>query len=96
MLAEPPITMAATRLIEVAKTSVSGEVYCTTARYMKPDSPPRADAIVNASTLVRYGETPIDSATASFSLTIAKDRPMRPRTRLRTRRKAISAMTATT
>ena len=32
MVADPPITIAATRLMEVKKLSVSGEVYCTIAR----------------------------------------------------------------
>ena len=51
MLAEPPMTIAATMLIEVWNDSVSGEVYCTMPRYMKPATPPNIDAIVNAITL---------------------------------------------
>ena len=53
MLPAPPITIAASRLIECPKLSVSGEVYCTAARYRKPLAPPYIDAIVKARTLVQ-------------------------------------------
>ena len=51
MLAEPPITIAATSSIECPKLSVSGDVYWMTTMYRKPLTPPMSDAIVNASTL---------------------------------------------
>jgi hypothetical protein len=51
MLAEPPITIAATSWIECPKVMVSGEVYWMTSMYRNPLTPPMSDAIVNASTL---------------------------------------------
>ena len=44
MLPAPPITIAASRLIECPKLRVSGEVYCTASMYRNPLAPPMRDA----------------------------------------------------